>query len=95
MSLNTHHSITVNPSEARGTFPGDSIACTSVEQRKPWYERGGDTQIWPLLEPQKSQQKNPALRQPLWLILTEVIDKHGGFRQNAGCLSLHASFFRP
>jgi hypothetical protein len=38
---------------------GDSIACTSVERRKAWY--GGDTgsQIWPLLERQKSQQKNP------------------------------------
>jgi hypothetical protein len=41
---------------------GDSIACTSVERRKSWYDGGGGSQIWPLLERQKSQQKNPASR---------------------------------
>lgn len=34
---------------------GDSIACTSVERRKPWYDGGGGGQLWPLLEPPKSQ----------------------------------------
>ncbi len=34
---------------------GDSIACTSFERRKPWCDGGGGTQIWPVLEPQKSQ----------------------------------------
>ena len=31
----------------------------SANRRKQWYDGGGDAQIWRLLEPQKSQQKNP------------------------------------
>jgi hypothetical protein len=33
----------------------DSIACTSVERRKPWYDGDDGPQIWRLLERQKSQ----------------------------------------
>ncbi len=54
---------------------GDGIGCTSVERRKPWYDGGGGTQIWPLPEPQKSQQKNPASPASQWApkLLTSTV----------------------
>ena len=71
---------------------GDSIACTSAERRKPWYDGGNGAQIWRLLERQNSQQKNPASRGTAMPELTTVIDKHGGFQYRASvCRSMHRS----
>jgi hypothetical protein len=48
------------PSDTAGPAP-HAAKVTSVEQHKPWYDGGGHTQMWRLLERQKSQQKNPGI----------------------------------
>jgi hypothetical protein len=54
----------------------DSNACRCAGRHKAWYDGRGRSQIWRLLERQKSQQKNPASSVEPRPVVTVVIDKH-------------------